>query len=287
MIWEPTTLNCRGTLLDLETPVVMGILNVTEDSFSDGGKYTDVDAALQQVGRMLAEGAKIIDVGGQSSRPGAQTLTADAEWAQVQPHLKRLLAEFPEAFFSIDTYHAQVARKALDLGVHIVNDISAWEIDPDLLQVVIDYEVPYVLMHMQGQPSSMQKDPSYDHVVTDVMDFMIDKLRVLMERDVRDVIVDPGFGFGKTIDHNFQLLSDLNAFKILERPIMVGLSRKSMIGTVLDDLKRDRENGTSVLHTLALQNGAKILRAHNVANAMECIQLWRRYQQSNAPTQKE
>lgn len=286
MIWEPTTLNCRGTLLDLAVPVVMGILNVTDDSFSDGGKFTAPDAAVKQVAKMLGQGASIIDIGGQSSRPGATALTADQEWSQIAPHLERLTADFPAAIFSIDTYHSQVARKALDLGIHIINDISAWEMDDDLLPVVIDYQVPYVLMHMQGQPTTMQKNPTYSHVVENVLDFLISKLRVLMENDIRDVIIDPGFGFGKTIDHNLELLKNLSAFKMLERPIMVGLSRKSMIGMILGDKEIDRENGTSVLHTLALQNGAKILRTHDVALAMECIKITQRYSNQNSAIEK-
>lgn len=286
MIWEPTTLNCRGTLLDLATPVVMGILNVTDDSFSDGGNFSAPDAAVKQVAKMLDEGASIIDIGGQSSRPGANPLTADQEWGRVAPHIERLTSDFPQAIFSIDTYHSQVARKALDLGVHIINDISAWEMDQDLLQVAIDYQVPYVLMHMQGRPASMQKNPTYTHVVENVLDFLISKLRVLMEKDVRDVIIDPGFGFGKTIDHNLQLLKNLSAFKIMERPIMVGLSRKSMIGMILGDKEIDRENGTSVLHTLALQNGAKILRTHDVGLAMQCNKISQRYTDLNSPIEK-
>ncbi len=283
MIWETTTLNCRGTLVDLKTPIVMGILNVTEDSFSDGGKFTSPDASMQQVATMLQEGATIIDIGGQSSRPGAKQLSPDEEWTQVEPHLRRLIKTFPQAIFSIDTFYSQVARQSLDLGVHMINDISAWQTDAELLSVVVEYQVPYVLMHMQGTPGTMQQDPSYEDVIVDVLDFMIDRLRTLMEHSVHDVIIDPGFGFGKTIDHNFRLLKNLNAFKILEKPILAGLSRKSMIGRALDDAKRDRENSTTVLHTLALQGGAKILRAHHVQNAMECIQIWNRMQQSDLP----
>ncbi|MBX2815986.1 MAG: dihydropteroate synthase [Saprospiraceae bacterium] len=274
LAWEPTTLNCRGTLVDLKQPIVMGILNITEDSFSDGGAYMKVDAAVKRVAQMLQEGATIIDVGAASSRPGAALVSPAEESRRLQPHLLALQHEFPNALFSLDTYHSEVAEMALTYGISMINDISAFSIDPRLIEVISGSSIPYVLMHMQRKPKDMQQAPKYNNVTQDIMQFMVRKLSVLMEKDLGDIIIDPGFGFGKTQSQNYQLLRELHVFKILERPVLVGISRKSMIHKALEIEPQQADNGTTALHMLALNQGAKILRTHDVKSAQECIKLW-------------
>ncbi len=275
-----TTLNCKGRLLDLSRPLVMGILNTTPDSFYDGGRFVDKDGAMWRVEQMLEEGATIIDIGGMSSRPGATLISADEELRRVMPIVEAVVAAFPQAIFSIDTVRARVARAAVEAGVHIVNDISAGRFDEDLLPTVAELGVPYVLMHMQGTPADMQRQPQYEDVVVEILDFLIGHLGHLRALGVRDVIVDPGFGFGKTIVHNYQLLKNLAALRILGCPVLVGLSRKRMICQVLGVSPREALNGTTALHMVALQQGASILRVHDVAQAMEVVQLWEAMQQA-------
>lgn len=274
MLDPKLTVNCKGQLLDLSQPLIMGILNVTPDSFFDGGKYNQETAVLQQVERMIAEGAAIIDIGGMSSRPGATIITDEEEIKRVIPFIELIVKHFPEAILSIDTVKSRVARESVAAGASIVNDISASRMDPLLYKTVAKLGVPYVLMHMQGKPGDMQKNPVYEDVTREVLDFFIQEIGTLRLLGVKDIIVDVGFGFGKTVEHNFQLLKNLHVFKILDVPILTGLSRKSMVCRPLDLKPEAALNGTTALHMVALQQGSKILRVHDVREAMEVIKLW-------------
>lgn len=272
MLWKQTTINCRGILLDLHEPVVMAVINATPDSFYDGGQYRDNLAA--KVRSYVQEGAAIIDIGGMSSRPGARMISPKEESDRILPVLELVQQEAPDLPVSIDTIHADVARQALEAGAHIVNDISAGSIDPEIIDVAAKYRAPYILMHMQGNPTNMQNAPQYDDPLIEVLDFLIWKTADLMQRGIMDILVDPGFGFGKSVEHNYDLLSNLHVFKMIERPILVGLSRKSMIQKVLQRNAMESLNGTSALHMIALNQGAQILRVHDVSPAIECITLW-------------
>ncbi|MDX2133856.1 MAG: dihydropteroate synthase [Saprospiraceae bacterium] len=266
-------------LPDQSAPMIMGILNTTPDSFFDGGRYALLDDALRRAERLISEGAHIIDVGGASSRPGARPVPEADERQRTAPLIAALHARFPETTLSIDTWRAPVARAAVEAGARMVNDISGGELDPSLYPTLAELNrqtpIHYVLMHMQGTPETMQRNPQYDDIVTEVMDFFIQKLKVLKEFGLYDVILDPGFGFGKTVEHNYTLLRRLSDFKtVLERPILAGLSRKSMICKVLGVLPEDALNGTTALHMVALQQGARILRVHDVKEAAEVVELW-------------
>lgn len=267
------TINCRGTLLDLSSPLVMGILNITPDSFYKGSRMKTEDEVRRQVEKMLQEGAKIIDIGGASSRPGADFVSVEEELNRVLPIINLLVKHYPEALLSIDTYRAKVAKESIDSGIHLINDISASSIDEDLLDVVAAGKVPYVLMHMKGQPQDMQQQANYKSVVVEVLDFLLEKIALLKSKGIQDIIIDPGFGFGKTIAHNYQLLNHLSVYKALGMPILAGISRKSMIWKVLKSTPQEALNGTTALHVIALQNGANILRVHDVRPAVEAIQL--------------
>lgn len=273
MLWPQTTLNCRGILLDLQEPVVMGIINATPDSFYTGSRVRFVDDTMVRVRAMIEDGAAIIDVGGMSTRPGASMVSAAEEIERIKPLVEAIRVHFPEQIISVDTVWASVASWALEAGVHIINDISAWSLDPDLPEVVAKYKAPYVLMHMKGTPSTMQQYAHYEDVKMEVLDFLIEKLGVLAQQGIHDVIVDPGFGFAKTADHNFELLQNLHFLQILDKPVMAGLSRKSTIQKVLGVTAEDALNGTTALNMIALQQGAKILRVHDVKEAVQCIKL--------------
>jgi dihydropteroate synthase len=266
---------CNGRLLDLSHPVVMGIVNVTPDSFYDGGRLDGPDQVVRQAERMLREGAAILDVGGASTRPGAEEVPEDEEKRRVLPAIEAIVRDFPEAIISIDTYRAGVAAEAVARGAAIVNDVSAGRIDPAMYQCVAALGVPYILMHMQGLPRTMQQQPVYDDVVREVLDFCIAELGKLRALGVRDVVLDPGFGFGKTVEHNFELLKNLHVFpRVTGAPVLAGISRKSMICKVLR-VNPDRAlNGTTALHMVALQQGARLLRVHDVREAVEVIRLW-------------
>ncbi len=268
------TLNCRGRLLSLQSPQVMGILNVTPDSFFDGGRYTRQDALLRQAEQMLKEGAAILDIGGMSSRPGAEIISVEEELQRVLPAIKALHEAFPEAILSIDTIRGRVAEEAVGAGAAIVNDISAGAFDESMYPTVARLQVPYILMHMKGSPKTMQDNPDYEDVVQTVLDFFIAEAGKLRALDVHDIVLDPGFGFGKTVTHNYQLLKQMHLFKILDLPLLAGLSRKSMINKVLKTKPEHALNGTTALNMVALQQGAKILRVHDVSPAKEAIQLW-------------
>ena len=277
MIYEQTTLNCGGRLIDLSTPIIMGIINATPDSFYEGSRFElhQIDKVASQ---MLAEGATILDVGGASTRPGASSISIEEEISRVIPVIEKIKDNHPDAIISIDTTFSKVAAAALDAGASMINDISAWSFDPGLLDVVTERNVPYVLTHMQGKPADMQTAPTYDDVLVEVIDFLISRLGVLSEREVHDVIVDPGFGFGKSDKDNFTLLKNLGAFRIMEKPILMGLSRKSSIQRVLNIAPYETLNGTTALHMIALQQGARILRVHDVKPAAQCIELHLRLQ---------
>jgi dihydropteroate synthase len=271
------TLNCGGKLVELSTPQAMGILNATPDSFYDGGKTLSPAQACLQAGKMLEEGAGFLDLGAASSRPGADLLPQTEERERLEPVLKAIVKAFPEAILSVDTYYAETARFAVGEGAHIVNDISAGSIDPDMFPTIASLKVPYVLMHMQGTPLSMQQRPVYKDVVMDISRFFNEKISRLNELGVADILIDPGFGFGKTLEHSYQLLYDMDFLAMFERPVLVGLSRKSLINKVLDIPAREALNGTTVVHTLALLKGADILRVHDVKAAMEAIAITNRF----------
>lgn len=257
----------------LEAVGLLGILNITPDSFYDGGMNTSIKETISKAKEMISQGATIIDIGGQSSRPGAETVGADAEWSRVEPILKGILDCRPETFISIDTYHAKVADKALQNGAVLVNDISAGKIDPELHNVVASYNSPYVLMHMKGTPETMQINPSYDHPTEEVLEFFKDQTTHLNSLGIKDIILDPGFGFGKRISDNYNLLKNLNTFTSLGYPVLAGISRKSMIYKALGNSPAEALNGTTALNAIALQNGASLLRVHDIAEANEVIKL--------------
>ncbi len=276
MLYTAKTLNCNGRIVDLSQAQIMGILNLTPDSFYDGGRY-EGEAALRQVENMLGEGADIIDIGGMSSRPGAELVSLEEERQRVIPVIRSILKAFPETILSIDTVRSEIAKEAYACGVGIINDISASKVDSGMYDILGQLKVPYVLMHMKGSPNNMQQNPNYSNVTKEVLDFLIEELGRLKAYNPTDVIIDPGFGFGKTVEHNYELLKNLGLFKILECPIMVGISRKSMISKVTGSSSEEALNGTTALHMLALQNGADILRVHDVKEAVEVRKLFQAY----------
>jgi dihydropteroate synthase len=267
------TLNCKGKLLVIDKPLVMGIINATPDSFYAGSRYKETDGILQQAETMLNEGAAILDIGGQSTRPGSEPITAGEELQRVISGIEAIHKEFPEAIISVDTYYSVVAKEAVAAGASIINDISAGSMDEQMIPVVTSLQVPYVLMHIKGSPATMQQSPEYENVTKEVLDFFIFKKDELHKAGIHDIIVDPGFGFGKTISHNFELLRNLSVFKMLDCPILAGISRKSTVYKTLGVTTEDALNGTTVLNTIALMNGACILRVHDVKAAREAIQL--------------
>jgi len=271
---KPRYINTGGKLLDLDIPRVMGILNITPDSFYKGSRFSTDEEILRAATRMLEDGADILDVGGYSSRPGAKDITVEEERARVLNAVKLISRELPEAIISIDTFRAEIAREAvLECGAHIINDISGGEADNKMFSIVEKLNVPYILMHMKGEPRTMQKNPVYDDVVADILKWFGERIFKLKSAGLRDIIIDPGFGFGKTIDHNFELLRRLGDFSIAGLPVLVGLSRKSMIWKTLEINAAEALNGTSVLNAIALFNGADILRVHDVREAVQTIKL--------------
>ena len=255
-------------LLDLSTPAIMGILNVTPDSFFDGGKFEGVDAALAQTETMLEEGADIIDIGGMSSRPGASIISADEEMSRVLPVIDAIHKRFADVILSIDTIYSQTAAAAIDAGAGIINDISAAALDANIIQVAIDKKVPYILMHMQGKPQDMQTAPVYGNVVQEVFQFLLTTTRSLEARGLYDVVIDAGFGFGKTLEHNYQLAAHLDQIAMIGKPVLVGISRKSMICKLLQVNPEHALTGSTALHSILLLKGADILRVHDVKEAV-------------------
>lgn len=267
------TWNVRGRLVDLSSPKAMGILNVTPDSFFTGSRTLQVGDALTKAEQMLKEGATFLDIGGYSSRPGADDIPADEELARLLPVIKAVVTQFPQALVSVDTFRASVADAALDAGAHIINDITAATGDPHMVDVCLRHQAPIILMHMRGTPQTMTKLAQYDHVATEVIRYLAERVAELTARGVKDLAVDPGFGFAKTAEHSFTLLDQLENFRRLEYPLLAGLSRKSMIWRTLNITADEALNGTTALNTVALLKGADILRVHDVKPAIECIRL--------------
>jgi len=267
-------MNCNGKLLDLSSPVVMGILNITPDSFYDGGKHPTTEKAVLQAERMIREGAAIIDIGAVSTRPDAADVDEFEELSRLKAVLPVLRKEFPETIISVDTWRSSVAKEAVACGADMINDISGGRFDKEMFETIAGLKVAYIMMHTQGTPGTMQQNPHYDDVVNDIFDFFTENLKKLRHLGVTDnIIIDPGFGFGKTVKHNYELLSKISKFKSLGFPVLVGLSRKSMINKILESKPSEALNGTSVLNTIALLNGADILRVHDVKEAVEAIKL--------------
>jgi dihydropteroate synthase len=274
MLSKPKYINVKGQLIDLEVPRVMGILNITPDSFYKGSRYKDEKEIIGAAQRMLEEGADFLDIGGYSSRPGAEDISVKEEKHRVLTAVRYISREFPQAIISVDTFRAEVAREAIcDCGAHIVNDISGGDADPKMSELIEELNVPYIIMHMQGTPQSMQKNPVYEDVVSEILMWFGQKTVSLMAAGVKDIIIDPGFGFGKNAEHNFALLRRLKEFSIAGLPIMVGLSRKSVIWKTLNITPGESLNGTSALNAVALMNGADILRVHDVKEAVETVKL--------------
>lgn len=275
MLQKPEYINTGGKLIDLKIPRIMGIINVTPDSFYTGSRYFDDKSILEAASRMLDEGADFIDVGGYSSRPGAEDITPEEEKSRVLRAIKLITREIPEAIVSVDTFRAEIAYEAvMECGAKIINDISGGEADKEMFNVVAELNVPYILMHMQGTPRTMQINPAYNDVVADILMWFGERIFKLRTMGVKDIILDPGFGFGKTVEHNYELLRRLGEFKIAGLPIMAGLSRKSMIWKTLDVKPEDALNGTTALNMAALMNGADILRVHDVKEAVQVRTLY-------------
>lgn len=271
------SINCGNKLISLEYPIAMGILNTTPDSFYDGGKFNEELAFIKRFEQMLDEGAMIIDIGGASSRPGATELNTEEELSRTIPFIKSAVKHFPEAVISIDTYNSIVAKEAVYAGATIINDISGGSLDDKMFDTVAELNVPYILMHMKGRPDNMKEFSTYDNLILEIYQYFQTKITALQNLGVKDIIIDPGFGFAKNIDQNFVLLKDLNFFKNLHLPILAGLSRKSMIYKSLGITANESLNGTTALNMISLINGASILRVHDVKEAVQTIQLYKKY----------
>ena len=267
------TINCKGKLISLEIPKVMGILNCTPDSFYDGGKYKDEKSIVLQVEKMLFDGATFVDVGAYSSKPNAAEVSKKEEENRLLPIVELLLKNFPNILLSIDTFRSSIAKKAIQNGAAIINDISAGSLDEKMMQTIGEMQVPYIMMHLKGTPKTMQSLAKYENVTKEVVYYFSEKMQEARSHKINDLIIDPGFGFAKTITHNYEILQNLELFQNLEVPILVGISRKSMIYKVLETSANESLNGTTVLNTIALQKGAKILRVHDVKEAVECVKL--------------
>lgn len=268
-------INCKGQLIDVTTPKVMGILNVTPNSFYDGGKFTNEKAILNQVEKMLFDGVDFIDIGGYSSKPNAELVSENEELNRVVPVIQNIVKEFPNALLSIDTFRSTVAKESVENGIAMINDISAGDLDEKMMKTVADLQVPYIMMHMKGNPQTMQSLANYENIVKEMLFYFSEKVAQARSFGINDLIIDPGFGFAKTIKQNFEVLSKLELFKMLELPILVGLSRKSMVYRTLETTTEFALNGTTSLNTIALIKGAKILRVHDVKEAVECVKLYK------------
>ena len=266
-------INCRGKLVRFDKPLIMGILNVTEDSFFDGGKHNTEKQWLLHIEKMLLEGADIIDIGAASTRPGAKLISKADELSIIERVLKSVRKEYPEIIISIDTYYANVAKYSIENGADIINDISGGEIDNEMFRTIADLKVPYVLMHMKGTPENMNQFTHYNNIIQEMILYFSEKVNKLKLLGVNDIIIDPGFGFSKTLDDNYKLMNQLEVFHFLELPVLVGISRKSMINKVLETNATEALNGTTVLNTIALQKGANILRVHDVKEAVETLKI--------------
>ena len=268
-----STINCKGTLIDLSTPKVMGIVNVTPDSFFDGGNLTNSDEIVGQVEKMLQDGATFIDLGGYSSKPGAEFVSESEELNRVIPIVKLLLEKFPDILLSIDTFRSEVAKQTVENGAAIINDISAGLLDENMLETVAKLQVPYIMMHMKGTPQTMQSLANYEDLLKEMNFYFSERIAKARSFGLNDIIIDPGFGFAKTIEHNYELLQNLELLQFHELPILAGISRKSMIYKTLETSPEEALNGTTFLHAFCLQKGANILRVHDVKEAVECVKL--------------
>jgi dihydropteroate synthase len=267
------TINCKGQIIDLSTPKIMGILNITPNSFYDGGKYSLENNAIAQVEKMLKEGATFIDIGAYSSKPNAEFVSEEEELNRIIPVVKTLIKEFPEALLSIDTFRSTVAQECINNGAALINDISAGSLDEKMMEVIASNNIPYIMMHLRGTPQTMQDQTNYEHIINEILTYFSDKVNKARSLGINDLIIDPGFGFAKTTDQNYEILSNLEQFKMLELPILAGVSRKSMIYKTLDTSPEEALNGTTVLNTIAITKGATIIRVHDVKEAMECVKL--------------
>lgn len=273
-------INCSGKLIDLREPKIMGILNMTFDSFYEGSRLNNADEAVKKAELLLNQGADILDLGGMSTRPGSSEITLDEELKRVVPTVEAIMKEFPEVIISVDTYRSEVAKRSVEAGASIINDISAGVLDEKMFETVAELNVPYILMHMQGSPKNMQQNPHYEDVALEVNEFLSEKIQALKSLGVNDIILDPGFGlsFGKSLHHNYELMDKMDLIGFGEYPILVGISRKSMITQLLNISAKEALNGTSVLNLISLQKGANILRVHDVKEAKEVVQIWKQFQ---------
>ena len=268
------TLQSKDRTIVVDKPIVMGILNITPDSFFEGSRVVEMDQILRKAEQMLRAGATLLDIGGQRTRPGSERLSAEEECDRVILPIERLSSEFPQAFLSVDTYHAQVAEAAVNAGAHMVNDISAGLLDNKMLATVSKLQVPYAIMHMKGEPETMQKNTTYQNVLKDVIDFLAERKNACQKQGIRQIIFDPGIGFSKTIEQNFEIIAKLEAFQELDAPLLLGISRKSFIYKTLNTDPAGALNGSTFLHAIGLQKGAKILRVHDVQEAVEAVRLF-------------
>ena len=267
------SINCKGNQIDLSSAKVMGIINTTPDSFYDGTKNITTKSILVKAEQLLSEGATIIDIGGYSSKPGAKYVTESEELKRTIYNIDQINKEFPKTCISIDTFRGKVAARAIEAGASMINDISAFSMDEKMIETIVKYKVPYILMHMKGVPKNMQDNPKYENVIKEVLNFISQKIDALQSIGQNDIIIDPGFGFGKTIEHNYSLMNNLNSFKELKKPLLVGISRKSMISKLLNTNILNTLNGTTALNMYSLLKGANILRVHDVKQAVECVKI--------------
>ena len=267
------TLNCKGKLIDLNEPKVMGILNITPDSFYDKSRFNSKDDLLKRTESMLSEGATFIDVGAYSSRPGAEFVSEEEERKRLIPALEIILKKFPDVLLSVDTFRSNIARETIDLGASIINDISGGDMDPEMFDVVVNKQVPYILMHMRGNPQTMSNLNNYDHLIIDIITELQVKVNCLQKRGLNDIIIDPGLGFAKDLSQNYEIIKELNSFKCIGHPLLIGASRKSMIYKLLECEPHNALIGSTVVHTASLLYGASILRVHDVKEAIEAIKI--------------
>ena len=271
------TLHCKERILKIDSPIVMGIINITPDSFYQESRQFNVNKALQKAEQMMEEGACILDIGGQSTRPNSDLIDVDEEIRRVLPVIELIRKKFPETFISVDTFYASVAKESVDAGADIVNDISGGKIDENMLSTVAALQIPFVCMHMKGTPQNMQQQAVYENVTKEVSIYFEERINACNDAGIKDIILDPGFGFSKTIHHNFQLLKEFNSFKVFRKPLLLGISRKSFIYNTLEITPEESLNGTTVLHTIGLLHGANIIRAHDVKECKQTIQLMQTY----------
>lgn len=268
------SLNCKGQLIDLSTPKVMGILNITPDSFYDGGKFKDSKSILVQTEKLISEGATFVDVGAYSSRPGADFVSENEELHRIIPVVELILKHFPKTLISIDSFRANVIRECVNAGAVISNDISAGHLDDQMMKTIGELGIPYIMMHMRGTPKTMQNLTHYDHLITEIFSYFSERIQLAKQHEIMDVVIDPGFGFAKTLSQNYELLGKLEFFQNLNCSILCGVSRKSMIYKTLNCLPKEAQNGTTALNMVALMNGTNILRVHDVKEALECVKLF-------------